>query len=86
MMSLKVFTATLEYAFNKVDYENMGIGIDGKRLNNLRFADDFILIPYNFKDAAVMTDELKQATKKNHLYIKKHITKLKRENIINIHK
>ena len=63
-MSPKLFTATLEHAFKTLDWENKGINIDGKRLNNLRFADDVVLITDNLGEAALMTEQLRQATGK----------------------
>lgn len=61
-MSPKLFTAILEYAFKALDWEHVGPNIDGKRLNNLRFSDDMVLIADNFKDAALLREELRQAT------------------------
>lgn len=43
-MSLKLFTAILEYAFKTLDWENFDIKIEGKKQKNLRFADDIVLI------------------------------------------
>ena len=42
-ISPKLFTTLLEYMFKNIDLEELGININGKDLNYLRFADDIIL-------------------------------------------
>ena len=42
-ISPKLFTATLESIFRRINWENKGVRIGGKFLNNLRFADDILL-------------------------------------------
>ncbi|KAL0872137.1 hypothetical protein ABMA27_004554 [Loxostege sticticalis] len=49
-ISPKLFTAALENVFRKLDWSDKGISIDGERLNNLRFADDIVLISDNVDD------------------------------------
>ncbi len=39
-ISPKVFTATLESIFRRLNGENKGVKIDGEFISNLRFADD----------------------------------------------
>ena len=39
----KLFTATLESIFRRLNWENKGVKIDGEFLSNLRFADDIFL-------------------------------------------
>ena len=41
--SPKLFTATLESIFRRLNWENKGVKIDGQFLSNLRFADDIFL-------------------------------------------
>ncbi len=43
-ISLKLFTACLEEIFKKLEWDDMGLKIDGECLNNLRFADDIVLL------------------------------------------
>jgi len=38
-MSLKLFAVVLEYAFEMLNWDNRGIDIDGKRLEQLSFAN-----------------------------------------------
>ena len=43
-LSPKLFTCLLENQFRKIDWDNKyGISINGRRLTNLRFADDIVL-------------------------------------------
>ncbi len=42
-ISSKLFTVCLEEVFINLDWEDIGIDIDDKNLNNLRFADDTVL-------------------------------------------
>jgi len=57
-MSPKLFTAILEYAFKMLDWNNRGINIDEERLNQLRFADDIVLISDNSRDVREMLYKL----------------------------
>ncbi len=41
------FNCTLEEVFRKLEWEDFGINVNGTNLNNLRFADDVILIGKN---------------------------------------
>ena len=43
-ISPKLFTATLESIFRRLNWENKGVKIDGEFLSNLRFADDIICV------------------------------------------
>ncbi|KAK6742389.1 hypothetical protein RB195_009948 [Necator americanus] len=36
----KIFTATLENAMRKLEWDDMGVKVDGRQLHHLRFADD----------------------------------------------
>ncbi|KAK6734163.1 hypothetical protein RB195_017750 [Necator americanus] len=40
----KIFTATLENAMRKLEWDYMGVKVDGRQLHHLRFADDIVLI------------------------------------------
>ena len=46
-ISPKLFTATLESIFRRLNWENKGVKIDGEFLSNLRFADDIFHKNYN---------------------------------------
>lgn len=43
-MSPKLFITVLEYAFKELNWEQMGINIDGQHLTNLCVADDIVLL------------------------------------------
>ena len=42
-ISPKLFTATLERIFRRLNWENKGVKIDGEFLSNIRFDDDIFL-------------------------------------------
>jgi len=68
-MSPKIFMTVLEYAFKQLEWEQRCINIDDKRLNNLRFADDIVLIADDIQEAQEMLTELANATTKIGLQI-----------------
>ena len=43
-MSPKLFVATVEEIFKRLNWDNKGINVNGKKLNHLRFADDVVII------------------------------------------
>ncbi|VDM56750.1 unnamed protein product [Angiostrongylus costaricensis] len=50
-MSPKLFTATLENVMRTLEWDNMGVKIDGQQLHHLRFADDVFLRTPNISEA-----------------------------------
>ncbi|GBP28736.1 Retrovirus-related Pol polyprotein from type-1 retrotransposable element R2 [Eumeta japonica] len=42
-LSTKLFSAVLENIFRKLDWDQYGLSIDGRKLNQLRFADNIVL-------------------------------------------
>jgi hypothetical protein len=77
-ISPKLFTACLEDIFRDLDWELKGIPINGKRLNNLRFADDVALIAESMEDIEICLNELTNASKARGLRINMEKTKLLR--------
>jgi len=75
-MSPKLFITVHEYAFKQLEWEQRGINIDGKRLNNLRFADDIVLIADDIQEAQEMLTELANARTKVGLQINTQKTKI----------
>lgn len=63
-ISPKLFTALLEYMCKGVEWEEMGVNINGEKLNHLRFADDIVLIADSIGDATLMLEGLCLASKK----------------------
>ncbi|VDP41547.1 unnamed protein product [Heligmosomoides polygyrus] len=43
-ISPKLFSATLEDVKRELEWEDMGVKVDGRQLHHLRFADDVVLI------------------------------------------
>ena len=56
-ISPKLFTACLEQIFRKLNWEEMGIKIDGEMFNNLRLADDIVLASENPKELQAMLEQ-----------------------------
>lgn len=61
-LSPKLFTLVLEDIFKTLHWEGCGINIEGKRLSNLRFADDIVLFSDNPTDLEAMIQELNNAS------------------------
>ncbi|KAK6747804.1 hypothetical protein RB195_000787 [Necator americanus] len=56
-ISPKIFTATLENAMRKLEWDDMGVNFDGRQLHHLRFADDIVLITSSISQAERMLTE-----------------------------
>ncbi|KAK6737188.1 hypothetical protein RB195_019714 [Necator americanus] len=56
-ISPKIFTATLENAMRKLEWDDMGVEVDGRQLHHLRFADDIVLITPSISQAERMLTE-----------------------------
>ncbi|KAK6748205.1 hypothetical protein RB195_001059 [Necator americanus] len=50
-ISPKIFTATLENAMRKLEWDDMGVKFDGRQLHHLRFADDIVSITPSISQA-----------------------------------
>ncbi|KAL0810833.1 hypothetical protein ABMA28_010143 [Loxostege sticticalis] len=61
-LSPKLFTLVLEDIFKNLRWENLGLEIEGKRLNNLWFADDIVLLTDNPIDLQTMIQDLSDAS------------------------
>ncbi|XP_022816835.1 uncharacterized protein LOC111349816 [Spodoptera litura] len=75
-LSPKLFSAILESVFRDLEWENIGISIDGKKLNHLRFADDLVLITDNATTLQHMLQQLSEASRKVGLTMNLSKTKL----------
>jgi hypothetical protein len=53
-----LFNCLLEEIFRSIEWEESGVDINGERLNNLRFADNIILITNDFTQLEKMLSEL----------------------------
>lgn len=74
-ISPKLFTTSLESVFKKLDWNEMGININGKFLNHLRFADDIILIAADLDQLQTMMNQLHQESSK--IGLKMNLSKTK---------
>ena len=57
-LSPKQFNGALQRVFQKLDWQQLGVKIDGKMLNEIRFADDVVLISQNKQELADMMTNL----------------------------
>lgn len=57
-LSPKLFSAVLESIFRRLNWEHLGINIDGQLLSHLRFADDIVLLAKTAEDLTRMIKEL----------------------------
>ena len=72
-ISPKLFTATLESIFRRLNWENKGVKIDGEFLSNLRFADDTFLCTETPQELQQMLQELSDESRQ--MGLKMNITK-----------
>ncbi|PZC70710.1 hypothetical protein B5X24_HaOG215026 [Helicoverpa armigera] len=75
-LSPKLFSAVLENIFRKLDWENFGLNINGKKLNHLRFADDLVLFEENPKNLEIMIQSLNNESLKVGLKMNTEKTKI----------
>jgi len=57
-LSSNIFNSVLEEIFKKLDWSEKGIKVDERYLNNLRFADDIVLISSNSSEIQEMLQDL----------------------------
>ena len=74
-ISPKLFTATLESIFRRLNWEHKGVKIDGEFLSNLRFADDIFLCTETPQELQQMLQELSDESRR--MGLKMNTTKTK---------
>ena len=74
-ISPKLFTATLENIFRRLNWENKGVKIDGQFLSNLRFDDDIFLCTEPPQELQQMLQELSDDSRR--MGLKMNIAKTK---------
>ena len=57
-LSPSMFTAGLEQVFRTLEWDEMGVNINGENLNHLRFADDIVLISHTTNELQDMLNQL----------------------------
>ena len=72
-ISPKLFMATLESIFRRLNWENKGVKIDGELLSNLRFADDIFLCTETPQELQHMLQEISDESRR--MGLKMNITK-----------
>jgi hypothetical protein len=75
-LSPNMFNAGLEQVFQKLDWEDKGISINGEKLNHLRFADDIDLVSHTAVEAQEMLNQLNVASSNLGLKINMKKTKV----------
>ena len=63
-ISPKLFTATLENTFRRLNWKNKGVKIDGEFHSNLRFADDIFLCTETSQELQQMLQELSDESRR----------------------
>ena len=74
-ISPKLFTATLDSIFRRLNWEHKGVKIDGEFLSNLRFADDIFLCTETPQELQQMLQELSDESRR--MGLKMNIAKTK---------
>ena len=75
-ISPKLFTACLEEIFRKLEWEGKGIKIGDEHLNNLRFADDIVLLSESADELQQLINDLNRESLKVGLKMNKKKTKV----------
>lgn len=75
-LSPKLFTAVLEQMFRKLNWEHLGLIINGARLNHLRFADDLVIMEEDPLLLEFMTQSLVERSREVGLEINISKTKM----------
>ena len=80
IISPKLFTATLENIFRRLNWENKGVKIDGEFLSSLRFADDIFLCTETPQELQQMLQELSDESRQ--MGLKMNMTKTNVNNVL----
>uniref|UniRef100_A0A7I5E7K9 Reverse transcriptase domain-containing protein n=1 Tax=Haemonchus contortus TaxID=6289 RepID=A0A7I5E7K9_HAECO len=74
MSTMVTFSAALENIMRHLEWEDLGVKVDGRFLHHLRFADDIVLITPNIERAERMLAEFDSACGK--IGLKLNLTKM----------
>lgn len=75
-LSPKLLTVVLEQMFRKLEWEHLGLNINGSRLNHLRFADNLVLLEVNPLLLEFMAQTLAEKSREVGLEINSSKTKM----------
>ncbi|KAJ2937651.1 hypothetical protein O0L34_g19326 [Tuta absoluta] len=62
VLSPKLFTNAMEDAFKLLEWEELGININGEYITHLRFADDIVVMAESFEDLSKMLQDLNRVS------------------------
>jgi len=68
-LSPALFAAVVEEIFRNLEWEALGVNVDGRHLHHLRYADDIVIISHSAAEASLMLRELADESKKSGLVI-----------------
>uniref|UniRef100_A0A0K0DRJ6 Reverse transcriptase domain-containing protein n=1 Tax=Angiostrongylus cantonensis TaxID=6313 RepID=A0A0K0DRJ6_ANGCA len=81
-ISQKLFTTTFQNVMRKLEWDNMGVKIDGGQINHLRFADDIVLITSDISQAEHMLADFDKACGKIGLQLNLKKTMLMKNGLV----
>ncbi|KAE9413894.1 hypothetical protein Angca_005335, partial [Angiostrongylus cantonensis] len=81
-ISPKLFTATLQNVTRTLEWNNMGVKIDGWQLHHLRFADGIVLITPDISQAERMPTDFDKALGKNSIRLNLKETVLMKNGLV----
>ncbi|XP_063635113.1 uncharacterized protein LOC134805838 [Cydia splendana] len=76
VISPKLFTAVMEDAFKLLEWEGLGININGEYITHLRFADDIVVMAKSMEELSMMLDDLNRVSQRVGLKMNMDKTKL----------
>ncbi|KAE9415301.1 hypothetical protein Angca_004484, partial [Angiostrongylus cantonensis] len=68
-ISPKLFPATIQNVMRTLEWDNMGVKIDGRQIHHLCFADDIVLITPDIRQAERMLSDFDKACAKTGLQL-----------------
>lgn len=75
-MSPKIFNSTLELIFSQLKWQSYGLVLNGRRMTNLRFADDVVLVSESKSEILQMIQDLDDASRPFGLKMNREKTKM----------
>lgn len=82
LLFTETFFAVLKSIFRRLNWENLGVNVDGVMLSHLRFADDIVLFPKTSERMNKMLEELAIESAKLGLTLNPEKTRLNGKNIL----
>ncbi|PZC74016.1 hypothetical protein B5X24_HaOG208430 [Helicoverpa armigera] len=76
VISPKLFTAAMEDAFKLLEWQGLGININGEYITHLRFADDIVVMAKSMEELSMMLDGLDRVSQRVGLKMNMDKTKI----------